>query len=380
MAKLLYCYLNQEFCMKLTILLISFGFALQLVASNKNADGNASAAASAESDSKLNASAERDVKSYASQPYTAFMHPYAIVADLTFRGLDSDAIKITKAIEYLPIAHQAIIMALKFSIEESSRVRRQCDEYTRRLCQIIDIADTCSQDAIIKYYIVEHPELLRPLNEREQETVAALNNALSHNFVRDLFPLIAGYAIDGFRYGRAITDVGVVSPLDTSIHWVEQAVDDLTNLGTGNAQVPKIDETSNPIKVINFACNPIRSLPEAMGRHLSHIESCFCNDCLLEEIHPQAFEGMENLLHLNLANNLLTSLPDEILVLPTLRHIDLSGNPLTDATKQKLEAWKKSKGDRVVHYDQNSTNSVVVDPYANAATSKERFLGDLHHD
>ena len=76
-------------------------------------------------------------------------------------------------------------------------------------------------------------------------------------------------------------------------------------------QISIPDEIDMETQVLDLSGNNLQILPrEVFARHgLLNLQKLHLSDCKIGQIDPTAFRGLTNLVELNLAGNLLTSIP-----------------------------------------------------------------------
>ena len=76
-------------------------------------------------------------------------------------------------------------------------------------------------------------------------------------------------------------------------------------------QISIPDEIDIETQVLDLSGNNLQILPqEVFARHgLLNLQKLHLADCRIGQIHQTAFRGLTNLVELNLAGNLLTSVP-----------------------------------------------------------------------
>ena len=76
-------------------------------------------------------------------------------------------------------------------------------------------------------------------------------------------------------------------------------------------QISIPDEIDMETQVLDLSGNNLQILPrEVFARHgLLNLQKLHLADCKIGQIDPTAFRGLTNLVELNLAGNLLTSIP-----------------------------------------------------------------------
>ena len=97
-------------------------------------------------------------------------------------------------------------------------------------------------------------------------------------------------------------------------------------------QISIPDEIDVETQVLDLSGNNLQILPrEVFARHgLLNLQKLHLSDCKIGQIDPTAFRGLTNLVELNLAGNLLTSIPTAT----------FSGKNLCKIIKSKRQATK----------------------------------------
>ena len=107
----------------------------------------------------------------------------------------------------------------------------------------------------------------------------------------------------------------------------------------GLVEIPKRLEPT--VQVVDLSGNPLGQLSSQIFRRLElvHLQRILMARCSLKQIDRSAFNGLTNLIDLDLSNNLLTSVPSHALEsIPQLRELKLNGNPLIRLNNHALAA------------------------------------------
>lgn len=124
-----------------------------------------------------------------------------------------------------------------------------------------------------------------------------------------------------------------------------------------------IPENIDPgTQVLDMSDNNLQILPsEAFKRvELMNLQKIYLRNCHLGQIDNAAFEGLTNLVELDLSHNLLTSVPTATLTaLPSLRDFTLASNPI-----QKIEGQAFGSVPQLVKLDLSHCDIQTVAPLA----------------
>ncbi|MEE6463592.1 hypothetical protein FKM82_005964 [Ascaphus truei] len=85
--------------------------------------------------------------------------------------------------------------------------------------------------------------------------------------------------------------------------------------------------------VLNLGNNSFEKVPEQL-KHLKSLQRLHLFGNKITEIPPAVFDGLENLISLNLNNNLLKQLPSEIRNLKLLENLSVNHNQLKEVPKE----------------------------------------------
>ena len=106
-------------------------------------------------------------------------------------------------------------------------------------------------------------------------------------------------------------------------------------------QISIPDEIDMETQVLDLSGNNLQILPrEVFARHgLLNLQKLHLADCKIGQIDPTAFRGLTNLVELNLAGNLLTSIPTATFSGKNLERVI----SLCERSEPHLKTWFSNK-------------------------------------
>ncbi|XP_075438949.1 leucine-rich repeat-containing protein 69 isoform X2 [Ascaphus truei] len=114
---------------------------------------------------------------------------------------------------------------------------------------------------------------------------------------------------------------------------VPGAVGSLTLLTVLQLKNNLLSQLPEELTVLNLGNNSFEKVPEQL-KHLKSLQRLHLFGNKITEIPPAVFDGLENLISLNLNNNLLKQLPSEIRNLQLLENLSVNHNQLKEVPKE----------------------------------------------